>query len=44
MSVMLTYSGTARIGFTLDAEAVADVELFEQAMRDGFDEVLALGR
>ncbi len=44
MSVMLTYSGTARIGFTLDAAAVADVELFEHAMRDGFDEVLALGR
>ncbi len=44
MSVMLTYAGTARIGFTLDAAAVADVELFEQAMRDGFDEVLALGR
>jgi WS/DGAT/MGAT family acyltransferase len=43
MSVMLTYDGTARIGFTLDAAAVADVELFEQAMRDGFDEVVALG-
>lgn len=43
MSVLLTYAGVARIGFTLDAAAVPDVEAVRQAMIDGFAEVLALG-
>lgn len=43
MSVLLTYAGAARIGFTVDAAAVADIEAFHQAMVDGFAEVLALG-
>lgn len=43
MSVLLTYAGVARIGFTVDAGAAPDVELLRQAMADGFDEVLALG-
>jgi diacylglycerol O-acyltransferase / wax synthase len=43
MSVLLTYAGVARIGFTLDAVAVPDVEAVRQAMIEGFAEVLALG-
>jgi diacylglycerol O-acyltransferase len=42
MSLMLTYAGIARIGFTLDAAAVTDVAVFERAMQAGFAEVLAL--
>lgn len=43
MSVLLTYAGVARIGFTVDAAAVPDVEAVRQAMIEGFAEVLALG-
>ena len=43
MSVLLTYAGVARIGFTVDAAAVPDVDAFRQAMIDGFAEVIALG-
>jgi hypothetical protein len=41
--VLLTYAGVARIGFTVDAAAVPDVEAVRQAMIEGFAEVLALG-
>lgn len=44
MSVMVTYAGVARVGFTLDAVAVPDVEALREAMVEGFAEVLALGR
>lgn len=43
MSVLLTYAGVARIGFTVDAVAIPDVDGFRQAMVEGFAEVLALG-
>ncbi len=42
MSVLLTYVGVARIGFTVDSAAIADLDVFEQAMTEGFAEVLAL--
>lgn len=44
MSVLVTYAGIARIGFTVDAAAVPDVEAVRQAMIEGFAEVLSLGR
>ena len=43
MSVLLTYAGIARIGFTVDAVAIPDVDAFRQAMMEGFAEVLTLG-
>lgn len=43
MSVLLTYAGVARIGFTVDAVAIPDVDGFREAMVEGFAEVLAIG-
>lgn len=42
MSVLLTYAGVARIGFTLDGVAIPDIDALRHAMIDGFAEVLAL--
>jgi len=38
---MLLLNGTCWIGVHLDPDAITDVPLFEQRLRDGFDEVLA---
>jgi WS/DGAT/MGAT family acyltransferase len=43
MAIMLTYGGRAEVGFTVDAAAVPDPHVFHDAMRRGFDEVIALG-
>jgi diacylglycerol O-acyltransferase len=42
MAVLLTYADRATVGFTLDAASVPDVDVFEQCMQAGFDEVLEL--
>ncbi|HTF45819.1 MAG TPA: wax ester/triacylglycerol synthase domain-containing protein [Pseudonocardia sp.] len=44
MVTMVSYDGTCCIGVNFDPEAITDLELFESCLRDGFDEVLALGR
>jgi hypothetical protein len=44
MVAMVSYAGTCCIGFNVDPEAITDVKLFEECLRDGFDEVLELGR
>jgi diacylglycerol O-acyltransferase len=43
MSVLLTYEGVARIGLTVDAIAIPDIDALRQAMVEGFAEVLGLG-
>lgn len=40
---LMSYDGTCCIGVNLDTGAVRDPELFMQCLREGFDEVLALG-
>jgi diacylglycerol O-acyltransferase / wax synthase len=44
MVAMLTYDGTCCIAVNFDPEAVADPEAFAACLREGFEEVLALGR
>jgi hypothetical protein len=40
---LISYCDTCCIGVNLDASAVPDGELFMRCLREGFDEVLALG-
>jgi diacylglycerol O-acyltransferase / wax synthase len=40
---LMTYDGICCIGVNIDTAAVTDVPLFMQCLRDGFDEVLAIG-
>lgn len=42
MVTVVSYDGTCCIGVNLDPAVVDDIALFEQCLRDGFDEVLAL--
>lgn len=44
MTVLYTQSGACSVGVNCDAAAVTERELFAKCLRDGFDEVLALGR
>ncbi|HEX4362176.1 MAG TPA: wax ester/triacylglycerol synthase domain-containing protein [Pseudonocardia sp.] len=44
MVTMVSYDGVCCIGVNVDPESVTDIELFETCLRDGFDEVLELGR
>ena len=44
MVTLLSYAGTCCIGVNIDAAAVTEPELFMDCMREGLDEVLALGR
>ncbi len=43
MVTMISHDGICCIGVTADAAAIPDIEHFTQCLRDGFDEVLALG-
>jgi WS/DGAT/MGAT family acyltransferase len=43
MAVMLTHAGTCCLTFVTDHEAVSDPDLLNECMRQGFDEILALG-
>jgi hypothetical protein len=43
MVVMNSHAGTCYVGVHLDPEAIREPELFDQCLREGFDEVLALG-
>jgi WS/DGAT/MGAT family acyltransferase len=40
---LLSYDGTCCVGVTVDTAAVPDHDVFLQCLREGFDEVLALG-
>jgi len=40
---LLSYDGTCSIGITMDTAAIADDELLVECLREGFEEVLALG-
>jgi WS/DGAT/MGAT family acyltransferase len=42
MVVMASYDGTCCVGFNVDPDAIADLELFADCIREGFDEVLAV--
>jgi hypothetical protein len=44
MITMLSYAGTCCIGVNVDPVLVPDAELFATCLRDGFEEVLDLGR
>jgi hypothetical protein len=44
MVTMVSYDGVCCIGVNVDPDAVTDHELFETCLREGFDEVLELGR
>jgi hypothetical protein len=44
MATMLSYDGTCCIGFNLDPDAITDIDVFTTCIREGFDEVLELGR
>jgi hypothetical protein len=44
MLAMLTYDGTCCIAVNYDPEAVADPSTFSKCLRDGFSEVIAIGR
>lgn len=44
MVTMLSYAGTCCIGVNVDPVLVPDTEVFATCLRDGFEEVLALGR
>jgi hypothetical protein len=39
---LLSYNGRCCIGVTIDPAAITDVAVFEECLRAGFDEVLAL--
>ena len=40
---LLSYDGTCGIGVTIDTAAVPDADVLVDCLRDGFEEVLALG-
>jgi hypothetical protein len=42
MVVMASYDGTCCVGFNVDPDAIADLDLFADCIRQGFDEVLAV--
>jgi WS/DGAT/MGAT family acyltransferase len=42
MVVMASYDGTCCVGFNVDPDAITDLELFADCIRQGFDEVLAV--
>jgi diacylglycerol O-acyltransferase / wax synthase len=44
MATLLSYAGTCSIGISCDAAAITEPELFMACLRQGLDEVLALGR
>ena len=44
MATMLSYDGNCCIGFNVDPDAITDIDVFAACLRDGFDEVLELGR
>jgi hypothetical protein len=44
MAVMLTHAGTCCLTFATDHDAVPDPDLLLDCMRQGFDEIIALGR
>ena len=44
MVALISYDGTCCVAVNLDPDAITDLELFEGCLRDGFDEVLALGQ
>lgn len=44
MFTMLSYAGTCCIGVNADPVLAEDTELFAACLREGFDEVLAIGR
>jgi WS/DGAT/MGAT family acyltransferase len=44
MLAMLTYDGTCCIAVNFDPEAITDAAAFSTCLREGFDEVIALGR
>ena len=43
MAVLGSYAGDCNVGLTMDAAAVQDPALLVRCLREGFDEVLALG-
>jgi hypothetical protein len=43
MVVMVSWDGMCQVGVVHDTDAVSDPELFARCLREGFDEVLALG-
>src|SRR5438105_1274932 len=42
MVVMASYDGTCCVGFNVDPDAITDLDLFADCIRQGFDEVLAV--
>jgi WS/DGAT/MGAT family acyltransferase len=44
MVTMVSYDGMCCIGVNVDPDVVADIELFQRCVVDGFDEVVALAR
>jgi diacylglycerol O-acyltransferase len=44
MVTMVSYDGTCCLGINLDPDVITDLDLFEDCLDKGFDEVLALGR
>lgn len=42
MSTMLSYEGTACIGFNLDPDAFSDIDVLHRCLLEGFEEVFAL--
>jgi WS/DGAT/MGAT family acyltransferase len=43
MVTMVSYDGTCCIGVNFDPEAITDLPVFERCLREGFEEVLAVG-
>jgi WS/DGAT/MGAT family acyltransferase len=43
MVTMVSYDGTCCLGINLDPDVITDLDLFEDCLSKGFDEVLALG-
>ncbi len=41
---LLSYNGMCHVAVTADNDAITDVEVFMRCLREGFDEVVALGR
>lgn len=42
MAAMITYDGNCCIGLNVDARVFSDLDVLEQCLREGYDEVLAL--
>jgi hypothetical protein len=40
---LLSYDGTCCVGVNMDTAAIPDGDVFMECLREGFDEVLALG-